>query len=77
MAESLSLSPVAILSQASFLAGSVVPDVRVISTNTNYLVEILTDLQKVWFLTNVINMAIILDDYLFIHLLFISIHAVS
>jgi len=39
----------------------------------SYLVEILTDLQTVWFLTNVINVAIIiLDDYLFIHLLFIS-----
>jgi len=35
----------------------------------SYLVEILTDLQTVWFLTNVINVAIIiLDDYLFIHL---------
>jgi len=37
-----------------------------------YLVEIWTDLQTAWFLTNVVNMAIILDDYLFIHLLFIS-----
>jgi len=36
----------------------------------SYLVKILTDLQTVWFLTNGINMAIILDDYLFIHLLF-------
>jgi len=37
----------------------------------SYLVEILKDLQTVWFLTNVFNVAIILDDYLFIHLLFI------
>jgi len=36
------------------------------------LLEILTDLQTVWFLTNVINVAIILNDYLFIYLLFIS-----
>jgi len=32
----------------------------------SYLIEILTDLQTVWFLTNVIDVAIILDDYLFI-----------
>jgi len=32
----------------------------------------LTDLQTGWFLPNVIYVAIILDDYLFIHLLFIS-----
>jgi len=38
----------------------------------SYLVEILTDLQTVWFLTNVINVPIILDDYLFINVLFIS-----
>jgi len=62
-AEDLASSPAAILSQTGFLAGSVVSGVR----NTekySYLVEILTDLQTVWFLTNVINVAIILDDYL-------------
>jgi len=60
-AEYLSPSPAAIFSQTGFLAGSVI-----LLSRWNL------DGFTVWFLTNVINVAIMLDDYLFIHLLFIS-----